>query len=136
MIDEAESEQPFAFSVSETDFENLLRIGSNTSNSRMMIAAEFSKNKGLESNIEFLKGIYHGGYGIKGEVDDFSVWFDDDGIHINRGTTARYSQNSQVYPWNEVSERIEQMLSSGTFASNVELDEAAGFEKQQISQKL
>ncbi len=134
--DEAESEMPFAFSVSETDFENLLRLGSNTSNSRKMIAAEFSKNKGLESSIEFLKDIYHGGYGIKGEIDDFSAWYSEDGIRINRGSTARYSQNSQIYPWNDVAEKIEQMLSDGTFASNVELDEAAGFERKQISEKL
>lgn len=93
---------PFAFSISDFDLENLLRNGSNTTNARMMIAAEFSKNKGSVSNIEFLKSIYHGGYGIKGEIDDFSAWYCDDGIHINRGTTARYSKNAQIVPWSEV----------------------------------
>lgn len=99
IIDEAESEMPFAFSISDTDFENLLRIGSNTSNARMRIVAEFSKDKGLKSNIEFLKSIYHGGYGIKGEIDDFSAWYAEDGAHVNRGTTARFSDNAQVYSW-------------------------------------
>lgn len=68
IIDEAESNDklPFAFSVSETDLENLLRMGSNTDNSRMLIVAEFSKQKDLESNIAFLKELYHGGWGIKG----------------------------------------------------------------------
>ncbi|MCD8181244.1 MAG: SNF2-related protein [Firmicutes bacterium] len=114
----------------------MLRVGSNTSDARKQIITEFSKNKGLESNIEFLKGIYHGGYGIKGEIDDFSAWYSEDGIRINRGSAARYSPNAQTYSWAEAAEKIEQMLSSGTFASNVELDEAAGFERQQISQKL
>lgn len=136
IIDEAEDELPFAFSISETDLANLLRTGSNTSNARMRIIAEFSKNKGLESNIDFLKEIYHGGYGIKGEIDDFSAWYGEDGIHINRGTTARYSQNAQVYSWAEAANKITQMLDNCTFATNVELTEAPGFERRQISEKL
>lgn len=90
IIDEAEDELPFAFSISETDLENLLRVGSNTDNARMRIIAEYSKDKGTENNIAFLKQIYHGGYGIKGEIDDFSAWYAENGIHISRGTAARY----------------------------------------------
>lgn len=90
IIDEAESDAPFAFSISETDLENLLRVGSNTDNARMRIIAEYSKDKGTENNIAFLKQIYHGGYGIKGEIDDFSAWYAENGIHISRGTAARY----------------------------------------------
>ena len=138
LIDEAESnmELPFAFSVSDTDLEKLLRIGSNTDNARMIIAAEFSKNKGLESNAEFLKSIYHGGYGIKGEIDDFSAWYAEDGIHIGRGATARYSKNAQIYSWTEIADKITQMLENGTFVNNVELDEAPGFERRQIAETL
>ncbi len=138
IIDEAESknELPFAFSISDTDLENLLRTGSNTDNARKRIISEFSKNKGLESNIEFLKKIYHGGYGIKGEIDDFSAWYAEDGIHISRGSTARFSENAQVYSWAEAADKITQMLESGTFATNVELDEYPGFERQQIAETL
>lgn len=138
IIDEAESnnELPFAFSVSDTDFENLLRIGSNTDNARMRIVAEFSKNKGLENDAEFLKELYHGGYGIKGEIDNFSAWYAEDGIHINRGTTARYSENAQVYSWSEAAEKIRNMLDNATFATNVELDEAPGYERRQIAETL
>lgn len=135
-IDEAESEMPFAFSVSDTDLENLLRNGSNTDNARMIIVSEFSKDKGLESNAEFLRSIYHGGYGIKGEIDDFSAWYADDGIHINRGTTARYSENAQVYSWTEVAEKLSDMIKNSTFATNVEIDEAPGFERKQIAESL
>ena len=136
IIDEAESEMPFAFSISDTDFENLLRIGSNTSNARMRIVAEFSKDKGLKSNIEFLKSIYHGGYGIKGEIDDFSAWYAEDGAHVNRGTTARFSDNAQVYSWEEIANKITEMLDKSTFATNVEISEAPGFERKEIAEKL
>ena len=138
IVDEAESknELPFAFSISDTDFENLLRTGSNTDNARKRIVTEFSKNKGLESNIAFLKKIYHGGYGIKGEIDDFSAWYAEDGIHINRGSTARFSENAQIYSWVEIADKITQMLENGTFATNVEIDEYPGFERQQISETL
>ena len=138
IIDEAESNDklPFAFSVSETDLENLLRMGSNTDNSRMLIVAEFSKQKDLESNIAFLKELYHGGWGIKGEIDDFSAWYAEDGIHINRGTSARYSENAQIYSWTEIVEKITDMLEKGIFASNVEIEEAPGFERRQIAEEL
>ncbi|MDO5397138.1 MAG: SNF2-related protein [bacterium] len=102
----------------------------------MRIIAEFSKNKGLESNIEFLKEIYHGGYGIKGEIDDFSAWYAEDGIHINRGATARFSENAQVYSWEEIADKITDMLDNGAFATNVELTEAPDFEQRQIAEKL
>lgn len=138
IIDEAESknELPFAFSISDTDLENLLRTGSNTDNARKRIISEFSKNKGLENNIAFLKKIYHGGYGIKGEIDNFSAWYGEDGIYISRGSTARFSENAQVYSWAEAADKITQMLESGTFATNVELDEYPGFERQQIAETL
>ena len=124
------------FSISDYDFQNLIRIGSNTDNARMRIIAEFSKNKGLENDIEFLKQIYHGGYGIKGEIDDFSAWYADDGIHVSRGTTARYSENAQVYSWSEAADKIRNMLDNATFATNVELDEAPGYERRQIAETL
>ena len=136
IIDEAEDKLPFAFSVSDTDLENLLRVGSNTDNASMIIAAEFSKNKGLESNTEFLKSIYHGGYGIKGETDDFSTWYTADGIRINKGTTARYSKNAKIYSWTEIADKITDMLENGKFMSNTELDKTPGFEREQISEKL
>lgn len=136
IIDEAESEMPFAFYISDTDFENLLRTGSNTSDARMRIVAEFSKDKGIESNIEFLKEIYHGGYGVKGEIDDFSAWYADDGIRINRGTTARFSENAEVYSWDKIANKIADMLNNGTFATNLEITEAPGFERKEIAQKL
>lgn len=136
MIDEAESEMPFAFSISDTDFENLLRIGSNTSDARMKIVAEFGKDKGMDSNIAFLKRLYHGGYGIKGEIDDFSAWYAEDGIHINRGSTARFSENAEVYSWDKIANKIADMLNNGTFATNVEITEASGFEHKEIAQKL
>ena len=136
IIDEAESEMPFAFSISDTDFENLLRIGSNTSDARMKIVAEFGKDKGMDSNIAFLKRLYHGGYGIKGEIDDFSAWYAEDGIHINRGSTARFSENAEVYSWDKIANKIGDMLNNGTFATNVEITEASGFERKEIAEKL
>ena len=138
IIDEAESnsELPFAFSVSETDFDNLLRQGSNTYNARMIIVSEFSKNKPLQEKTEFLKGVFHGGFGIKGEIDDFSAWYSDEGIITNRGTTARYSNHAEVHSWEKAAERIDFLLLNGQFASNVELAEADGYERKKIAEKF
>ena len=138
IIDEAESnsELPFAFSISETDFDNLLRLGSNTHNARMIIVSEFSKNKPLQEKAEFLRTVFHGGFGIKGEIDDFSAWYSDDGILTNKGTTARHSNNTELHSWEKAAERIDFLLQNEQFASNVELEEADGFERKQIADSL
>ena len=138
IIDEAESntELPFAFSISETDFDNLLRLGSNTHNARKIIVSEFSKNKPLQEKAEFLRTVFHGGFGIKGEIDDFSAWYSDDGILTNRGTTARHSNNAELHSWEKAAERIDFLLQNGQFASNVELEEAPGYERKQIADGL
>ena len=138
IIEQAESndELPFAFSISETDFDNLLRLGSNTHNARMIIVSEFSKNKSLQEKAEFLKAVFHGGFGIKGEIDDFSAWYSDDGILTNRGTSVRHSKNAELHSWDKAAERIDFLLQNGQFASNVELEEAPGYERKQIADSL
>ena len=55
------------------------------------------KQKDISELSEFLKTMYHGGYGIVADGKELSVWYAEDGIHISKGTTARYSTlSSQV----------------------------------------
>jgi hypothetical protein len=104
LIDEAESvtDTPFAFSFEQADIDHILRLGSNTDNSRMRIAAEYMKGKPLDTIAEFFKAEYHGGFGLKTERGNMSAWYAEDGIHLARGNGARYVKSAQVIPWRDV----------------------------------
>ncbi|WP_207717770.1 hypothetical protein [Enterocloster bolteae] len=50
--------------------------------------------------------------------------------------SVRYDRSAQVISWESAAERIGELLESGQFASNVELAEAAGYERFLLSEKL
>ena len=136
IIDEAESVYPSAFSFAQSDIDDVLRLASNTEDTRMVVAAAFQKQKPIEEIAELLKKEYHGGAGIKSDNGEFSVWYAEDGIHLAKGRTARYSRAAQVVSWETAAERIGQLMDEGKFASNVELAEAEGHERDNLSQSL
>ncbi|MCD8089506.1 MAG: YodL domain-containing protein [Clostridiales bacterium] len=123
-------------SFSQNIIDLFLQQGSNTDNARMVIATEFMKQKPIEEIAESLKTIYHGGFGIQVGNRTVSAWYDNDGIHLSAGKTARYNKNAQVISWVEAAKRIGQLLKDGTFESNVELVEADGYERDQLAEKV
>ena len=137
-IDEADrtTEVPSAFSFSQTEIDDMLRFGSNTSHAREHIADAFQKQKPIEEIAALLKREFHGGYGIRGEHGDYAAWYDGDGIHLHKGREARYTADSQVITWEAAAERIGQLLEEGSFASNVELAEAGGRVRSELAQSL
>ena len=138
VIDEAESVKPtpFAFSFAQNDIDDVLRLASNTEDTRMTVAAAFQKQKSTEEIAELLKQEYHGGAGIKSEGGEFSVWYGEDGIHLAKGRSARYTKTAQIISWEDAAERIGQLMQDGRYASNVELAEAEGHERMKLSQML
>lgn len=137
-IDEAESVRPapFAFSFAQEDIDDVLRLASNSEHTRMDVAAAFQKQKPMEEIVSLLKKEYHGGAGLKSERGEFSVWYAEDGIHLAKGRTARYSKSAQVISWEAAAERIGQLMDEGKYATNVELAEAEFHERTQLSHKL
>ena len=96
-----------------------------------MVAA-FEKQKTTAEIAEILKTLYHGGNGL-GSV---SAWYAEDGIHLSHGKSVRYDRSAKVISWESAAERIGELLESGQFASNVELAEAAGYERSLLAEKL
>lgn len=96
-IDEADrtTEVLSAFSFSQTEIDDMLRFGSNTSHAREHIADAFQKQKSIEEIAALLQREFHGGYGIRGEHGDYAVWYDGDGIHLHKGREARYPHASE-----------------------------------------
>ena len=139
-ITEAERVQatPSAFSmfISQADIDHILRTGGNEDDARMKIVAEFSKQKPLENRATFLKALYHGGNGLITENGKISAWYGEGGIHIASGDTARYLPAAQVISWADAAGRTEELLDSGTFATNLEVAEAPRSERQRIAAEV
>ena len=133
-IDEAENvaHTSAAFSFAQNDIDHVLRLGGNTDRQRERVVAAFEKQKTTAEIAEILKTLYHGGNGL-GSV---SAWYAEDGIHLSHGKSVRYDRSAQVISWESAAERIGKLLESGQFASNVELAEAAGYERSLLSEKL
>ena len=136
-IEEAESAQtPFAFSVSQAQLDHVLRLGGNSDNTRMVIAAAFQKHKSTEDIAALLQSTFHGGNGFKTPEGELSAWYAVDGIHIAPGRSAEYVRSAQVIAWQDAAARISQLMDSGAYASNVELAEAGQHERMQLAQAL
>ena len=133
IIDEAESvKTSSAFSFAQADIDHVLRLGGNTYRQRERIVAAFEEQKSTVEIADTLKNLYHGGNGI-GSV---TAWYAEDGIHLSHGKTARYDKSAQVISWESAAERICQLLQDGQFATNVELAEAAGYERSLLAERF
>ena len=136
-IEEAESAQtPFAFSVSQAQLDHVLRLGGNSDDTRMVIAAAFQKQKSTEDIAALLQNTFHGGNGFKTPEGELSAWYAVDGIHIAPGRSAEYVRSAQVIAWQNAAARISELMDSGAYASNVELAEAGQHERMQLAQAL
>ena len=121
--------------LSQKDIDTILINGGNHDGSRLPLIAEFSKGKSNEELGEYLKDTFRGGNGFYIDEREVSSWYSDKGIHLAYGTSAR-EDDTQVLSWNEAASRINELLNSGEFATNVELLEAQDYERDRISESL
>lgn len=119
--------------ILQEDIDHILRTGGNADDARMKIAAEFSKQKSIEARAAFLKNLYYGGNGLITENGRVSAWYGDDGIHIANGDTVRHLCSAQLISWTDAAECIEELLDSGTFATNLEITETPRYERLRIA---
>ena len=135
-IDRAESFMPSAFSFSQEEIDHFLLLGSNTDEARKIVALEYMKQKSIDEIIPTLKQVYHGGYGLKENSGNISAWYGEEEISLARGSSALNSSMVQILSWSEAAERIGELLESGQYAMNVELEEAAGYERLTVAQSI
>ena len=119
----------------EKDIDTVLINGGNHDGSRLPVIAEFSKGKSNEELGEYLKDTFKGGNGFYIDEREVSSWYSDKGIHLAYGTSAR-EDNTQILSWSDAASRINELLNSGEFATNVELLEAQDYERDRISESL
>ena len=127
---------PSAFHFPEAVIDQVYRAGSNTAQHRMEIASEFSKQKGVESNAEFLRTIYHGGNGVVFNGTSVCVWYSNENIKITGSRSARHARTFQAITWEEAASRIDTLLEQGEFATKIDLAEAPSFERKKLADSL
>ena len=130
----AESDVPSALSIPQEVVDEVLRVGGNTAHHRERIVAAFEKRK--PDTPDFLRSLLHGGNGIVTDAGTFAAWYDETGIRISRGRSARHAPSARLVSWQEAAGRIGQLLEEGRFAANVELAGAEGYERFRLAEKL
>ena len=79
----------FLFSASQEVVDEFLRSGSNTADHRMKVTADFAKQLSPETIAQRLPRIYHGGFGMMYMGKPYSAWYDERGIRVASGKSAR-----------------------------------------------
>ena len=121
--------------LAQKDIDTVLINGGNHDGGRLPVIAEFSKGKSNEELGEYLKNTFQGGNGYIIDGSEISAWHSDKGLHFSSGTSAR-EDDTQVLSWGNAANRIAELLNSGEFATNVELQEALDYERDRISESL
>lgn len=121
--------------LSQKEKDVFLINGGNHDGGRLPVIAEFSKGKTAEELGEYLKDTFNGGNGLYIDEREVSSWYSDQGIHFAYGTSAR-EDNTQILSWSDAASRINELLESGEFATNVEISEALDYERDKISESL
>jgi len=122
--------------ISQEEIDLVLRNGSNEPQSAMRICAKFHWDKPVEENADFLYrefGKDGKGYLIDGR--QLSVWFSEDGIHMAHGNSAQI-QGAVLLSWEEAAVRIRQLLDTGEYVSQPELDYSFHQERTWLGQDL
>ncbi|WP_321004820.1 hypothetical protein [Enterocloster bolteae] len=83
----------------------------------------------MDEIVSALKETYHGGFGMKTDSHNLSVWYGEDGIRLAKGNSAQYASRAQLISWEDAAKRIGELLDAGEYATNVELAEASGYER-------
>ena len=118
--------------------DEILRTGSNRSKGQLRLIYNFMVEKTPEEYTEFVKNEYGtGGKGFEIGGAKYAVWFDDLGLRIAAGSTARGGTIVNAFlSWEDVSNRIHELLRQGEYAPQAVLDAARQNALQEHAQTL
>ena len=118
--------------------DEILRTGSNRSKGQLRLIYNFMVEKTPEEYTEFVKNEYGtGGKGFEIGGAKYAVWFDDLGLRIAAGDTAKGGTLANAFlSWEDVSNRIYELLRQGEYAPQAVLDAARQNALQEHAQTL
>ena len=113
-------EKPAAFSLSDSQINEILRTGGGMEDSRKRIYAKYQEHKSPTEMAEFLKAEYRTtGKGFTFGDSPVSVWFDEGGMKAGFGTSARENTVLEM-GWAEVESYVRGMVEGGTYMNRAE----------------
>ncbi len=118
--------------------DEVLRTGSNRSKGQLRLIYNSMVEKTPEEYTEFVKNEYGtGGKGFEIGGAKYAVWFDDLGMRIAAGSTAKGGTIANAFlSWEDVSNRIHELLRQGEYAPQAVLDAARQNALQEHAQTL
>ena len=126
-------EQSAAFLISDEVVDDILRTGSGQKNTLFHITARLIEGLGNEEMQNFLKAEYGtGGKGFAIDGQKISIWYDNDGIRIRRGDSARRNFDRMV-TWEEAANRIRDMYEDGNYVDNLISNNAIEQEQEEMT---
>ena len=129
-------EQPAAFFISDEVVDDILRTGSGQKNTLFHITARLIEGLDNEEMQSFLKDEYGtGGKGFTIDGKKISIWYDNDGIRIRRGDSARRNFD-RIVTWEEAADRIRDMYEEGNYVDNLISNNAIEQEQEEMTNLL
>lgn len=108
-----------------------LKKGSNRRNSKSRIIFHYQIGQADET---FFREEYRtGGIGLVLDGKQYAAWFDESGMRIGMGKTAKISP---ILSWEEVAKRICTLLEQGEYTTQSELDSAKTIVAKEYAQEL
>ncbi|MBR2383439.1 MAG: alpha-L-fucosidase, partial [Anaerotignum sp.] len=125
-----------AFSVPEEYLDVILQTGGGRDDSRKRIYAQYQLGKTPEEISEFLQSEYKvTGKGFEFDGQPVAVWFDEHGMRLGYGTSAKES-TLEIYSWEEVEKRIRSMVERGTYMAADEVTLVEESEHKRIANQI
>ena len=128
------------------DVDAILRDGGNAKDSHLRIAAFYMKSRQPEENAgflhrEYLMGQYGrtprmSGKGFKFGDKQVSAWFEETGISLGIGNSARTAKDYIHITWDQAAARIHELLSAGHYLSGDVLAEAIPNEHRALADSI
>ena len=104
--------------VPEQAVERILSAGTNDPASALRIYAQYQAGaKAGEMAVSLRREFGRGGRGFAIDGASYAVWFDENGLAINSGKSARYDRESLRLSWPEAESRIRRLVESGGYLS-------------------
>ena len=124
------------FEVSQQIIDEALCIGANDKDSTVEIAMIFRRDRGTEYNAEFLKNHYKtNGAGFLFNGEKVSLWYNENGLNISKGTTAQKSTATHI-TWEQAAKRIRELLDEGRYMPQDKLDAVDDYEINKLADRI
>lgn len=101
------------------------------------IVAYSSHGATQAENAAFLAKEYGtGGVGFHQSGVPFSLWYDENGLKIAPGTTAKNAADKLQISWEDAAARVQSLLEDGSYVGRETLDAAPSLELKEMSERL